>query len=174
MPLIYLNILDDTEHAQVNITTVWLWKRNTIIEHNTAHKPFLDSSVNEPLWTTLTAPNEILQTLTAWGDSNSFCSQKEVGREINWMNKLDAERSVEPKETLIVLERAWNATWECFANGSVLEYSINFPAVCRCVSVPVCVTVPANKVLCFNAFFLFFSIYINEKQLKCFTAYERV
>lgn len=40
------------------------------------------------------------------------------------MNKLDTERSVEPKETLIVLEWASNATWECFANESVLEYGI--------------------------------------------------
>lgn len=38
------------------------------------------------------------------------------------MNALDTERSVEPKETLVVLEWVRNATRECFVHWAWLYY----------------------------------------------------
>lgn len=77
------------------------------------------------------------------------------------MNKLDTERSAEPKETLIVLEWVSNATWEYIAIESVLEYSINFPAVCQCV------WCHCLFQWCFMHFFLSFSILKLPKLQTC-------
>ncbi len=144
---LYLCFWDDEVHAQVSITTAWF---SPMTDERNTRNVWAEQAHKAPLalayeWTTMNNVNSAGwdPTNTDWlkGFKQLLQSVRERGRrwEVRARERVNVllmnwtRRQVRSQKQLswYFLEGAWNAIWECFANGSVPEYSMNFSS-CLC------------------------------------------